>query len=305
MAATSNEFSDKGLPTRFQIWGARGSRNTVGSSIANHTSCYSLAVGEHLFVFDAGSGLLPLSAALTTDQRLQAITNVHIFISHAHWDHWEGIKDADWMWRKNNGLALTIHGPKEALDALKACCSPPSFVELHILAMGGLDSLSFVELELFAAISLPGATVDTLRLNHYSGLGDDRCDLHTLGYRLSVDKGPTLLYLCDHEPTDATSEMEDAALSTADLAILDSSYSDISEHAFGHGSMESSAELARKFPKVRVFAAHHGPMQSDRAIKAAAGRHASDIRRFSIATEGTAEDWDPDTARFGTNLESS
>ena len=159
---SSNEDSKENLPTRFQVWGARGSRNTVGSSIGNHTSCYSLAVGEHLFVFDAGSGLLPLSAALTTDSRLQAVRHIHIFVSHAHWDHWEGIKDAEWMWRKDSGLTVTITAPKQALDALRSCCSPPSFVDLNVLAMGCLDRLSFEEIELGANLALPGVTVDTL-----------------------------------------------------------------------------------------------------------------------------------------------
>ncbi len=295
---SSNQDSNENLPTRFQIWGARGSRNTVGSSIGNHTSCYSLAVGEHLFVFDAGSGLLPLSAALTTDSRLQAVRHIHIFVSHAHWDHWEGIKDADWMWRKGSGLSLTITAPKQAIDTMRACCSPPSFVDLNVLAMGCLDRLSFEEIELGAKLDLPGVAVDTLLLNHYSGLGDSRCDLPTFGYRLRVHDGPTLLYLCDHEPTPDTRAMEDDALSTADLAILDASYGDVSEHAFGHGSMESSAMLARRFPSVHVFAGHHGPMRSDADIQEAAQCHASDIPRFTIAVEGMAKDWDQRAASF-------
>lgn len=286
------------LPTRFQIWGARGSKNAIGSRIANSTSCYSLAHGAELFVFDGGSGLLPLSAALATDARLGHIERVHLMISHAHWDHWEGIKDADWMWRKDNGLDLTIHGPAEALNAIRSACEPPSFVKLDILALGTLAKLSFRELEAGKSIQLPGATVEPLALNHYSGIEPHRRYLDTLGYRLSVDGGPTVAYICDHEPTEETKEMEMAALTAADLAIIDASYSDVSEHAFGHGSIESAAQIARRFSGMRVLATHHGPLRTDDEIEAAARRHGAELETFSLAVEGDSQEWDETAEEF-------
>jgi len=287
-----------GLPTRFQIWGARGSRNSIGSRIGNSTSCYSLAVGADLYVFDAGSGLLPLSAALTTDDRLGHIKRVHLLVSHSHWDHWEGLKDADWMWRKGNGIELTIFGPAEALKAIHQVCGPPSFVPLDILALGTLASLGIEEVSAGTTFQLPGASVEALGLHHYSGISPNRCYLDTLGYRLTVDAGPTVAYVCDHEPTAETSAMEQQAVSNADLAIVDASYGDVSEHAFGHGSIESVAQLARSFPNVQVLAAHHGALRTDEDIEAAAARHASDLDGFSLAVEGDRHDWDADAKRF-------
>lgn len=286
------------LPTRFQVWGARGSRNASDSRIGKATSCYSLVVGSDLFVFDAGSGILALSAALQTDDRLSRVQRVHLLISHAHWDHWEGLKDADWMWRKGNGLELTIMAPAEALAAIKQAFGPPSFVALDILAIGTLASLRTVELHSGSSLPLPGATVETMPLHHYSGIAPNQRFLETLGYRLSVDGGPTIAYVCDHEPTDKTSAMERAAVDAADLAIVDASYSDTTEHAFGHGSIESVAQLAREFPDTDVLAAHHGPLRSDAEIEEAAHRHGADLERFSLAREGDCLDWDGDARRF-------
>lgn len=286
------------LPVRFQVWGARGSRNAVGSRIGNATSCYSLAVGADLFVFDAGSGLLALSTAMQTDDRLAAVERVHLLVSHAHWDHWEGLKDAEWMWRKNNGIALSILGPIEALDAIRRACEPPSFVPLDILALGTLASLSFVELAAGTSLQLPGAQLEALSLNHYSGIAPHRRYLDTLGYRLCVSGGPTLAYLCDHEPTDDTTEVERAALAAANLAIIDASYSSIAEHAFGHGSIESAARIARNHPDIVVLAAHHGPLRSDDEIEAAVQRYAAGLEHFALAIEGACHDWDPRERRF-------
>lgn len=286
------------LPTQFHIWGSRGSRNALGSRIGNSTSCYSLAVGSELFVFDAGSGLLRLSAALRTDERLTHIERVHLIVSHAHWDHWEGLKDAEWMWRKDNGVELSILGPKEALDTIRLVCEPPSFIRLETLAIGTLASLAFVELKAGASFPLPGATLEALALHHYSGIAPNRRYLETLGYRLVVDGGPTIAYLCDHEPTDDSFEMERQTVSSADLSIIDASYSDIAEHSFGHGSVESAARLARALPDARVLIAHHGPLRTDEEIEDAVARHASDLAQLAIAVEGATEQWDTSTGRF-------
>ncbi len=241
---------------------------------------------------------MALSAASLSDERLAKIERVHLLISHAHWDHWEGLKDAEWLWRKGNGIALSIMGPKEALDAINKAFSPPSFVPLDILAIGTVASLSLVELSAGESTQLPGATVDALALHHYSGIAPHKRFLDTLGYRLSIEGGPTIAYICDHEPTAETSEMEKTAVASADLAIIDASYSDVSEHAFGHGSIESVAQLARSFPDVPVMAAHHGPLRSDEQIEEAAQRHGEGLERFSLAVEGASLDWDADAGRF-------
>ncbi len=286
------------MPTLFHIWGSRGSRNAVGSQIGNRTSCYSLAVGNDLFVFDAGSGLVPLSSALRTDERLGRVERIHLLVSHAHVDHWEGLKDAEWMWRKNSGLELTILGPAEALEAIGRVFEPPSFVPLEILAIGTLANLALVELEAGASVQLPGATLEPVALHHYSGIAPDRRYLDTLGFRLAVEGGPTVAYLCDHEPTGETSEMERRVVASADLAVVDASYSDVADHAFGHGSVESVAALARAFPQARILAAHHGPLRADAEIEAAAARHASGLDRFALAREGATERWDSASRRF-------
>ncbi len=221
--------------TQLHIWGCRGGRNTWHSRIGNATSCYSLAVGADLFVFDAGRGLGALAAALAGDERLRAIERLHVLVTHAHLDHWEGLKDAEWMWRRDNGLELTVLGPQEALDTIAAGHAPPAFVPLEVLALGTLRRLSFVALAAGASVALPGATLETVALHHYSGLEPNRRYLDTLGYRLAVTDGPTVAYLSDHEPTAATRALEDAVVATAQLVIVDANHSDVAQHTFGHG----------------------------------------------------------------------
>ena len=281
-----------------QVWGCRGGRNSCGSRIGNSTSCYSLAAGADLFIFDAGRGLCSLGAALASDERLRSIERLWVLVTHAHMDHWEGLKDAEWMWRRNNGLELTVLGPKEALDTIRSGHQPPAFVALEVLALGTVRRLSFVELAAGDSVALPGGKLEAVALHHYSGLAPDRRYLDTLGYRLAIDGGPTVAYLSDHEPTAATRAMEDAVASSSQLVIVDANHGDVAEHTFGHGSIEYAADLARRHPDTRVMAGHHGPLRSDQQIEDAFRRHAAGCTNVSLAIEGGAEVWDAPARRF-------
>ena len=73
-----------GLTVRF--WGTRGSLPSPGpdtSRYGGNTSCVEIRAGEHLLIFDAGSGIRELGNRLLRDMPLKA----HIFFTHYHWDH--------------------------------------------------------------------------------------------------------------------------------------------------------------------------------------------------------------------------
>jgi phosphoribosyl 1,2-cyclic phosphodiesterase len=279
---------------RFQIWGCRGGRNTFGSRIGNLTSCYSLRVGSDLFVFDAGRGLVSLAEAVFASAG--GVSRVHVLVTHAHMDHWEGLKDASWFWRRQNGLDLTIIGPAEALDAIRRAHEPPSFVELEVLGNGTLAKLAIVEIAANAQMALPGATLRAVALHHYSGAAPNQIHLDTLGYQLIVDGGPTVTYLSDHEPTAATHAMESELFAASQLVVVDANYGAISEHAFGHGSIENAAVRAREHPSTLVLAGHHGPLRTDAAIEAAHQREG--CANLIMAIEGAALRWDRSAGRF-------
>ena len=86
-------------------------------------------------------------------------------------DHWEGLKDAEWMWRRNNGLELTVLAPKEALDTIRGGHQPPAFVALEVLALGTLETAGIRRARRRRRPSrCPGATLQTVALHHYSGI---------------------------------------------------------------------------------------------------------------------------------------
>jgi ribonuclease BN (tRNA processing enzyme) len=284
----------------FEIWGARGSRSLTPplSAIANYTSCYTVRSGGDLFVLDGGRGLGVLSHSLSTERRFSSVERVHLLLSHSHMDHWEGLKDADWFWTNGNGLNLSVYGPEEALSAVRRGYAHPAYVPLEILASRTLGSLDSRALELGKSQRIRGWSVETFALNHYSGGGAARNRLDTLGYRLRSSEGFVLAYLCDHEPNSSTEADEARMLAGAHIAVIDAHFADRAEHAYGHGSQEHAASLARRNPDTFVLAAHHGPTSDDRDIRRAHRRHGRGLSNYAVAEEGMRVVWSSRTGRL-------
>lgn len=284
----------------FDIWGCRGSRSLVPprSRFGNNTSCYSLLNGENLFILDGGRGLGALGYAMGRQPRFQRVRRIFVLVSHSHLDHWEGLKDAEWFWDRNGRLDFRLFGPPQALAAIRRGYEHPSYVSLETLAQGKLHSIEVHPLRLGRTLDLAGWSVETFPLNHYSGSGARRQRVDAFGFLLQQGGGPAVAYLCDHEPTADTRSMEDRVLRRAQIAVLDAHFDSIRQHAFGHGSVENAAQVARRHSGLTVIAAHHGPTLTDAGIRAASRQHAHGLANFHLAVEGTTYRWYPKKREF-------
>jgi ribonuclease BN (tRNA processing enzyme) len=287
-------------PSRFDVWGCRGSRSLVPrrSRVGNNTSCYSLLYGEDLFVFDAGRGLAALGYAMREDKVFRRVRRVNVLVSHAHMDHWEGLKDVDWFWYKGNGLTVRIFGTPQALQALRTGFAHPLYVALDLLAIGTVRSIRYDELGAGQRRTIGPWTLATRSLHHYSGQGRSYRVLDTLGFRLQAPDGAVVAYLCDHQPTHETAAVERFLLRGAGLAVCDAHFPDRLHHAHGHGSQEHAAAMARAHSGVIVLAGHYGPALSDEDIVAAHARHGKGTPNYRLAREGDSYSWDRRRAAF-------
>jgi phosphoribosyl 1,2-cyclic phosphodiesterase len=285
----------------FDVWGCRGSHNIIPahSLVGNDTSCYSLLAGEDLYVLDAGRGLLILGTTMEGDARFRRVRRIHVLVTHAHLDHWEGLKDVGWFWQRSNGLHVTVYGTRQTLDSIHHGFAHPSYVPLEILARGTVASLHTRVLKAGQRRQLGAIRLETFALHHYSGgHGARKHYLDTIGYRLTVEGGPSIAYLSDHEPTPKTRAVESRALSGAQLAVYDAHFREIKDQMFGHGSQQHAAAMARSHPDTLVLAGHIGPMFSDDEVFAAHRRHASGVPNFALALEGLRYRWNPARAAF-------
>ncbi len=77
------------------FWGTRGSISTPGphtEKYGGNTACVSVRQGPTILVFDAGTGIRELGLHLMREYgRTGAPLEVHLLLSHTHWDHIQGL----------------------------------------------------------------------------------------------------------------------------------------------------------------------------------------------------------------------
>src|SRR5690242_15194931 len=76
-----------------RFWGVRGSTPTPQSEnmrYGGNTSCVEVRINGHIYVFDCGTGFRNLGKALSAEFGDKPMF-AHIFLSHFHWDHIQGI----------------------------------------------------------------------------------------------------------------------------------------------------------------------------------------------------------------------
>src|SRR5436305_471690 len=85
-------MKSKSGPFRLKVgfWGVRGSAPTPSKEyigFGGNTSCIAVETGAgEILILDAGSGIRDLGLHLA-ERSQGAPLNVHLFLSHFHWDH--------------------------------------------------------------------------------------------------------------------------------------------------------------------------------------------------------------------------
>ncbi|MBW1773007.1 MAG: MBL fold metallo-hydrolase [Deltaproteobacteria bacterium] len=100
---------DKTLVT---FWGTRGSISTPGrmtEKYGGNTPCVTVRHGDIFIIFDAGTGIRNLGIEIMHEFSLGRYhVPLHLFISHTHWDHIQGLPFFQPAYEKDIGL--TIYG---------------------------------------------------------------------------------------------------------------------------------------------------------------------------------------------------
>ncbi|MDF1563216.1 MAG: MBL fold metallo-hydrolase [Deltaproteobacteria bacterium] len=241
-----------------RFWGTRGSLPSPGPETPRYggnTSCIEVRAGEHLLIFDAGSGIRELGNRLLRDMPITA----HVFFTHYHWDHIMGFPFFGPLFVPGNEINLygETKDDQDVLQILKGQMRGPYFpVTMEQEARSTLRSHELIP---GSEVMVGDARVTTCRLHHPNDALAFRIDHH----------GRAVVYATDIEHDPALDRPLIELCRGADALIYDSTYTD-TEYAghigWGHSTWRAGVDIA-KAAKVKQFIIfHHLPERTDREV---------------------------------------
>jgi phosphoribosyl 1,2-cyclic phosphodiesterase len=262
---------------RLRFWGTRGSIPTPGSATVryggNTPSIEVRTPNGSLILLDAGTGIRELGRALITRANGAPISG-DIFLTHAHWDHIQGIPFFAPAFQRGN--RFTIWGAKSLAtsirrvvrDQMSPVVFPVAFEELAA-------TFDFREL-LDERHSQDGFDVRAFSVRHPGG---------ALGYRFSARtsldevSGSSFVYISDNElragDSSASNDRWRAKLVEfirgARVLIHDATYTEEeyeSHRGWGHSTYGDAVALALESGVETLVLFHHSPDRSDDELDA-------------------------------------
>jgi len=248
------------------FWGTRGSIPTPGAQTARYggnTPCVAVeGAGDQLVILDAGTGIRALGLHLVEKQN--GAVKVEILLSHAHWDHIQGLPHFKPFFAPGN--AVRIWGSRQGTTSLEAILRQQMDPAVFPVPLDALSAQLTVQQVDVPEFSIGEFRVRTMKLRHPGT---------TLGFRLTpVKGGPSLGYVTDNElgsgghyDVPATWRKDFVAfLSGVDLLIHDAMYTpaELAVHrGWGHSTYEEAVTLAQDTAVKRLVLFHHEPEHSD------------------------------------------
>lgn len=264
------------------FWGTRGSIPTPGAHTARYggnTPCVAVGgAGGQLVVLDAGTGIRALGLELVAKQN--GPVNVEILLSHAHWDHIQGLPHFKPFFAPGN--SVRIWGTRQGTASLEAILRQQMDPAVFPVPLDALSAQLTVQQLNQGEFSIGEFRVRTAPLRHPGT---------TLAFRLTPadrPKEPSMAYVTDNElgpgghyDVGSTWRRDFVAfLHGVDLLIHDAMYTpqELEQHrGWGHSTYEEAVTLAQEAGVPRLVLFHHEPEHNDARmddVLAAARRYA-------------------------------
>lgn len=258
-----------------RYWGVRGSIPVPGPTTVRYggnTSCLELRTESGRTILDGGTGISGLGPKIAQPEE------IHLLLSHLHWDHIQGFPFFVPIYRKDFRIHLySGHKASHSLEeVLRGQMQEPNFP----LNMDGLPAgLTFNELHEGDEFDIPGARVQTVALHHPNG---------ATGFKF-LTGGKAFAHLTDHEHT---ADYEDSIVSFCagvDVLSMDTMYTpeDYPSHVgWGHSSWLHACAIARQAGVKKLILFHHNPIHNDGTMDEIGKRARKEFPETIVAYEG-------------------
>ncbi|MDB4947658.1 MAG: metal-dependent hydrolase, beta-lactamase superfamily [Gemmatimonadetes bacterium] len=277
-----------GPALRATCWGTRGSIPSPGPEtirFGGNTSCVEVrSAGGRCYIFDAGTGIRPLSRRLAD---AGGVVEADLFVTHFHWDHIQGFPFCTPLY--DPGSRIRVHGPRQGdVDISRALAGQMGSIYFPI----PLDALA-ARVEWVHVNGHPWSDAEVevaaMRVRHAE---------HTCGYRIRSG-GASVAYIPDNELGGAANgEWYDRLvgfLEGVDLLFHDAMFTDGEYDRFrgwGHSTYGQAVRLAEDAGVRRLALFHHAPDRGDDELDALLAGLRADLAdrgsplELSMATEG-------------------
>lgn len=253
MSSTHNLFT-------IQFWGVRGSIACPGPETVRYggnTPCIEMRVGGERLIFDGGTGLRVLGQSLLSQIPMEA----HMFFTHSHWDHIQGVPFFTPAFIKGN--RFHIYGAQAPNGAtiekrLTDQMLHPNFpVPLQVMQA----DLKFNDVKIGETIEIGEITIENAPLNHPG---------EAVGYRVNWRDYSTA-YITDTEHFEEELDKNVLWLArNADVMIYDATYTDeeyyskaTSKVGWGHSTWQEAVKVAKAANVKKLVIFHHDPLHND------------------------------------------
>lgn len=265
-----------------RFWGVRGTVPTPFPDrlrYGGNTPCAAVDLGgDEFVVLDAGTGLRVLGQDLLAAGRRKGL-RFHIFLSHYHFDHLEGLSLFPALYEP--GCSLVVYGApsvqRDVGDLLRALVAPPYF---PVPLAGAPAKVEFHALN-GKPVQVGPMLVATLPLCHPDG---------STAFRLE-HPGGRLVFATDHEHGD---DIVDRSLVEfargAEALVYDATYEPAEyeemRRGWGHSTWYAAVQTALAAGVRRLVLFHHHPEHTDDQLDAIERLAQSEFPRTDVAREG-------------------
>jgi len=249
---------------RVKFWGVRGSTPTPQAEnmrYGGNTSCVEVRVGEQLYIFDCGTGFRVLGQQLQDEFGEKKLPlSAHVFVSHFHWDHIQGIPFFRPLYDRADSQFLfhcssRTRSLKQVMDEQMA--SP--YFPVNLSQMQAQQK--FYDIDSGRLNLEDGVQIQTSWLNHPQGC---------MGFRMETKDG-VLVYATDNEPGDAAFDKSVRKLAEgADVLIYDAQYLPeeyaAEKRGWGHSHWREAVNVVLESGAKELVLFHHDPDHTDVVI---------------------------------------
>ncbi|MBQ8014204.1 MAG: MBL fold metallo-hydrolase [Treponema sp.] len=258
----------------------------ISGTVGGNTPCIELTLsGGEKIIFDAGSGMRVMGKF----SDLPADRHYHLFMSHFHWDHIQGLPFFDSAY--NPSVIFEVYSPfpdvREYLaKQMRAPFYPVDFsaIEKHF---------NFHVIEPGKPVSIGSAEIICTKMSHP---GDS--------YSYAVcENGKKFVYATDIELGSkdfAQTAERSLVFEDADIILIDSQYTveeALRKENWGHSAFCYAIDFASSWKIKRLFMFHHEPTYDDRKLNTIlesarwyANYISGDSLKIDIACEGEVLD---------------